>query len=138
MSETKTIKEAIKRKYPAIEYEDTLAVAMRTMTEHNASAIVVKQGDELIGIVTITDVIGCLAEDQAPDSTLVSSFMTECELISEAGAANPCVQLDVHQDAMSAVKVMHEAGVNHLIASGDEGEPVGIITSLELVRMLSS
>lgn len=138
MSENRTIKEAIRRKYPSIDLNDSLATAMSTMAGKNASALVVKSGEELIGIVTITDVIYCLANDQDPETTDIASFMTKCELISEAGTANPCAQLDEEQEAMSALKVMHEAGVNHLIVSGANGEPAGIVSSLDLVKLLAS
>ena len=31
---------------------------------------------------------------------------------------------------------MHQAGVNHLLVSGSDGEPVGVVSSLEIVRLL--
>lgn len=138
MSETLTIKMAVRRKYPSVGYEDSLETAMRTMAQQNATALVVMSGEHLIGIVTISDVVDCLANDKDPHETQISSFMTECELLGKDGAANPCAQLDEDFDAVSALKVMHEAGVNHLLVSGQEGEPVGIVSSLELVKLLAS
>ncbi len=138
MSDAKTIKMAVRRKYPSVLYEDNLNTAMQVMVGNNASALVVMSGEHLVGIVTIFDVVNCLASGEHPDETKISSFMTQCDLIGKEGAAHPCVQLDEDFDALSAIKVMHEAGVNHLLVSGEEGQPVGIVSSLELVKLLSS
>lgn len=138
MRNTKTIKEAVVREYPVISLDDNLAAAMQTMAHNNASALVVKSNDDFVGIVTITDVLFSLAHDSNLQETRISSFMTTCELISEKGTSNPCSQLDEEQDALSAIKVMHEAGVNHLVVSGSRGEPVGIVSSLEIIKLLAT
>lgn len=137
MGDTRRIKDAIVREYPAIDIKDSLATAIKCMAENNASALVVRGDDQLLGLVTITDVMFSLAGDADPVRTGISSFMTRCDLIAEKGTRNPCAQLDVEQDALSAIKVMHEAGVHHLVVSGDKGEPVGIVSSLEIVRLLA-
>jgi len=137
MGNTRRIRDAIVRDYPAINVEDSLSTAMHLMAEHNASALVVKKEDQLLGIVTITDVMFSLAANNDPAETTIGSFMTTCDLIAERGTRNPCAQLDVHQDALSAIKVMYEAGVHHLVVSGDKGEPVGIVSSLEIVKLLA-
>ena len=33
---------------------------------------------------------------------------------------------------------MNEAGVNHLLVSGSKGEPVGMVSSLEIIKLLAS
>lgn len=136
MKSTRTIKEAIARKYPDIEPQDSLGKAIKMMGANNTSALVVREGVHLRGIVTITDVMYCLAGEQNLQETRVSSFMTDCDLVSAEGARNPCVQLDEDQDVLSALKVMYEAGVNHLVVSGTDGEAVGVVSSLEIVRLL--
>jgi CBS domain-containing protein len=137
MENTKRIKDAIVRDYPDINLEANLTSAINRMARNNASALVVREDDQLLGIVTITDVMFSLSGSNNPDETRISSFMTTCELISEEGTRNPCVQLDSEQDALSAIKVMYEAGVNHLVVSGKAGEPVGIVSSLEIVKLLA-
>ncbi|MEJ2056324.1 MAG: CBS domain-containing protein [Desulfofustis sp.] len=136
MKSSRTIKEAIVREYPDIDREDTLGSAIKTMASNNSSALVVRDGEHLLGIVTITDVMHCLANEQDLQQTRISSFMTGCDLVSAEGARNPCVQLDEDQDVLSALKVMYEAGVNHLVVSGNDGEAVGVVSSLEIVRLL--
>ena len=135
MKSAKSIKEAIVRNYPAIGFDETLGAAIRAMTKNNASALVVKQDGDFIGIVTITDIMHSLAYEQDLHETQINSFMTQCDLISGKCSSNPCAQLDEEQDALSAIKVMHEAGVHHLVVSGSDGKPVGVVSSLEIIRL---
>lgn len=64
--------------------------------------------------------------------------MTKCEFISRKPTRNPCVQLDEDEEILSAIKVMYEAGINHLLVSGSKGEPVGMVSSLEMIKLLAS
>jgi predicted transcriptional regulator len=130
------IKQAIKRKYPAINHDQNVYDAMQLMVRSNSSALVVKLGDELIGIVTVADILQCLAEDVDPGARSISSFMTKCDLITDKETDNPCLQLDENLDIMAAVKVMYQAGVNHLLISGPNNEPVGIVSSMDLLKSI--
>lgn len=136
MKSTRTIKEAIIRRYPEISPDETLGSAIKEMAQNNASALVVRDGKILLGLVTITDVMHSLVHHQDLQDTKIGSFMTRCELISAEATKNACAQLDEDQDVLSALKVMHQAGVNHLLVSGTDGEPVGVVSSLEIVRLL--
>jgi CBS domain-containing protein len=138
MIERKTIKDAIKRKFPVIDIEDSLHTAINKMAKHNVSVLAVKIKEELIGIVTISDVIHSLANDADLEETTISSFMTKCEFDTRKATRNPCIQLDENEEALAAIKVMYEAGVNHLLVSGDKGEPIGIVSSLEIVKVFAS
>lgn len=136
MKSMRTIKEAIVRKYPDIDREDSLGSAIKMMAANNTSALVVRDGEHLLGIVTISDVMHSLVHEEDLLQTTISSFMTSCDLVSAEGARNPCAQLDEDQDVLSALKVMYEAGVNHLVVSGADGESVGVVSSLEIIRLL--
>ena len=138
MSERKTIRNAIKRKFPVININDTLETALKMMSQANVSVLAVKIKEELIGIVTISDVMYSLANEDDLQETTISSFMTKCEFNTGKATRNPCIQLDENEDALSAIKVMYEAGVNHLLVSGANGEAVGIASSLEIVKLLAS
>lgn len=136
MKSMRTIKEAIVREYPDIDIDDSLGSAIKLMAQNNASALVVRDGETFIGIVTITDVSQSLISHQDLQKTKIRSFMTKCDLISAQGTKNACAQLDEDQDVLSALKVMHQAGVNHLVVSGHEGKPAGIVSCLELIKLL--
>lgn len=138
MTATKIIKNAISRKYPAIEFDASLQAVMKSMAQNNASALVVKTGQDVIGVVTISDVMDCLADDLDPATTKVSDFMTSCDLVTDRETSNPCAQLDEGQGAIAAIKVMREAGSHHLLVAGDNNMPVGLVSSLELIKLIAT
>jgi predicted transcriptional regulator len=135
MAESLKVKQAIKRKFPVIDIDDNLDLAIQLMAETNVSVLAVKLGAELIGIVTVWDVLNGLAHDCDRKGTKISTFMTKCEFNTEKSSKNACIQLDEDEEVIAAIKVMYEAGVNHLLVTGEKGKPVGIVSSLELVKL---
>ena len=138
MAESLKVKQAIKRKFPVIDIDDSLEMAIQLMAETNVSVLAVKVGAELIGIVTVWDVLNGLAHNFDRQQTKISTFMTKCEFHTEKSSKNACIQLDEDEDVLSAIKVMYEAGVNHLLVTGEKGKPVGIVSSLELVKLAAT
>ena len=45
-------------------------------------------------------------------------------------------KLDEDENILSAIKVMNEGGVNHILVSGSEGNPVSLVSSLEIIEHL--
>ncbi len=132
------VKEAIKQKFPEIESDESLGAAIDLMAQANVSVLVVKIQGELIGMITISDVMQGLANDYDLEKTKISTFMTECRIDSRDTTSKSCIQLDEDQDVMSAIKVMYEGGINHLLVTGEKNNPLGIVSSLELVKLIAS
>ena len=63
MDTSRKIKGAIVREYPTIDLEENLQSAIELMAKHNVSALVVMSRGNLIGLVTISDILFCLAHD---------------------------------------------------------------------------
>ena len=138
MEKQRKVKQAIKRKFPVIDIDDSLGMAIKTMAQDDASVLVVKGNEDLIGIVTVSDVMHGLANGYDLEKTKISTFMTECSVDSKSSTRKSCVQLDEDQDVMSAIRVMYEGGINHLLVSGEKNEPIGIVSSLELVKLVAA
>ena len=138
MIESLKVKQAIKRKFPVINIDDSLNTAIRLMAEANVSVLAVKVGEELVGVLTVSDIMHGLANDRDLDKTRISTFMTKCEFHTDNSSKHSCIQLDEDQDVISAIKVMNEAGVNHLLVTGERHVPRGIVSSLELVKLVAS
>jgi len=132
------VKQAIKRKFPVIESSDSLGAAIRLMADANVSVLVVKAGEELIGILTVSDVMHGIANDFDLAQTRIETFMTECRVDGRNSTARSCIQLDEDQDILSAIKVMYEGGINHLLVTGVKNKPLGVVSSLELVKLMAS
>lgn len=138
MAETLKVKQAVKRKFPVIDMEDSLDIAMQLMAETNVSVLAVKVASELVGLVTVWDVLNGLAHDYDRQQTKISALMTKCEFHTDKSTKNACIQLDENEELFSAIKVMYEAGVNHLLVTGEKGKPVGIVSSLELIKLAAT
>jgi len=132
----RALKEVLRENYPAVNIDDTLEAALKKMAGENIQALPVKQGRDLVGIITISDILYSLSKKDNPQDIRVSEFMTSCELISDKTVKTPCVQLDEDEDFFGAIKLMNEAGVNYILVSGSQGEPVGLVSSLELIKHL--
>jgi predicted transcriptional regulator len=132
------VKDAIKRKFPVIDIDDSLGAAIRLMAEKSVSVLAVKVREELIGIVTVSDVMHGLANDDDLEKTKISDFMTACRFDTEESTERSCLQLDEEENSLAAIKLMLEAGVNHLLVTGAENIPLGIVSSLDLVKLVAA
>ncbi len=132
------VKQAIKRKFPVIDNDESLWDAIKLMTEADVSVLVVEAHKMLIGMITISDVMQGIANDYALEKTKISTFMTKCRIDNRDSTTRTCIQLDEDQDVISAIKVMYEGGINHLLVTGENNKPIGIVSNLELVKLIAS
>jgi predicted transcriptional regulator len=132
------VKQAIKRKFPVIESNESIQAAINLMAEADVSVLAVEAHKELIGMITVSDVMQGIANDYDLQKTKISIFMTECRIDNKISTAGTCIQLDEDQDVISAIKVMYEGGINHLLVTGEKNKPLGIVSSLELVKLIAS
>jgi CBS domain-containing protein len=132
------VKQAITRKFPTIESNESMESVINLMAEANVSVLAVKTDDELAGMVTVSDVMQSLANNYDLKETKVSTFMTECKIDRKNSKIQSCIQLDEDQDVISAIKVMYEGGINHLLVTGEKNKPLGIVSSLDLVKLIAS
>ena len=138
MEKSLTVKQAIKKKFPIIKQEENLNAAINLMAESDVSVLVVKAEGLLIGILTVSDVMHGLANDYDLEQTKISSFMTECNVDGKDANGKSCIQLDEDQDLMSAIKVMYSGGINHLLITGVNNEPLGVVSNLDLIKLIAS
>ena len=138
MDTNKKVKHAIKRKFPVIDIDDPLEKAIDLMARSNVSVLFVKADETFIGILTITDVMHGLASGHNMKEVRVSTFMTKCEFTTEHSAKHSCIQLDEEEGVLPALKLMLEAGVNHLLVTGAGNAPLGIVSSLELIKLIAA
>ena len=78
MDYKKPIKNALKEKYPTVAVTDNLDTAIRTMARDNVSALLIQQDENMVGIITISDILYSLAQEDDPHEIKVSTFMTSC------------------------------------------------------------
>lgn len=135
MSMNDTIRNAMRDDTPSVNLEDSLRTTIQKMSGANATALLVKSGDELVGIVTEMDVMHQVANDADLDEIKVSQLMTACELITSKPAKTPCVQLDEDESIKNALAIMYEAGIRNLLISGADGQAKGIVSARDLLKL---
>lgn len=128
------ISSAVKWDAPSVAMQDTLRVAITKIANSGASALVVKSGDTVVGLVTDMDLMGSVAKGDDLDGMAVSTFMSACEIISDKAIKTPCVQLDETQSVENAIGVMDLAGTHHLLVTG--GNEVGVVSAHDLLRLV--
>jgi 3-hydroxyisobutyrate dehydrogenase-like beta-hydroxyacid dehydrogenase/predicted transcriptional regulator len=128
-----TIQSAVQWGAQSVDMADSLRTAIARMAQAGTSALVVKSGGEVVGLVTDQDLMGSVARGDDLDTVTVAGFMTPCEIISGKEVKNPCVQLDETQSVGNAIGVMDVAGTHHLLVTGERG--VGVISAHDLLRL---
>lgn len=123
---------------PSVDMEANLRTVIRMMVDNQSSALTVMMGEEVMGVVTDMDILESFDRNDDLDETKVAEFMTTCELISNKEITSPCAQLDSAESVENALKVMNSAGVHHLLVSDGEQKKAGIVSILDLLKLVIS
>ncbi|MFC1513263.1 cyclic nucleotide-binding/CBS domain-containing protein [Thermodesulfobacteriota bacterium] len=123
---------------PSVDINDSLRDVIKKMVENRTSALTVTVDGTVAGVVTEMDVMMCTDEGLDLDETKASRLMTSCEIIGSSGAKSPCVQLDAEQSAEMALGVMNRAGVHHLMVTGENDKVTGMVSILDLLKLVIS
>lgn len=123
---------------PSVDMNDSIRVAIQKMVGSKTSALVVKSGDEVVGVVTDMDLMGCVDRSEDLDKSKASGCMTACELIKGGPVKSPCAQLDSAQSVGDALRVINIAGVHHLMVSGEDDKCVGVVSVIDLLKAVLS
>lgn len=138
MGMNETISSAVEKNGPTVSLDDSLRTAIATMAEASATGLVVKAGDQVVGIITTLDLMRSVVNKADLDGTKVSQFMTACELIGTKAIKSPCVQVDENESVAVALEVLDQAGVHNLLVSGGSGNAIGMISAQDLLKLAIS
>jgi predicted transcriptional regulator len=119
------IKDCMRTDIPSVTPDDTLALVREEMALRRADAVFVKDGEDIMGLITDTDIINTMASGKDPEKVLARDFMTACEL----AGVNPCIQLHEEDELEDGLKVMADNSVRHLLVWGEGNKPVGVLCS---------
>jgi signal-transduction protein with cAMP-binding, CBS, and nucleotidyltransferase domain len=101
----------------AVRPSDRIGRARDLMLTVKVHALPVMEGNDVVGIVTSSDLV-----ENWPDNDLVSTAMT----------SSPTV-IDAEATLEEGASLMLERRIHHLLVEAD-GEVIGILTSLDLLR----
>jgi predicted transcriptional regulator len=128
------IKSAVNWGTVSVDLDDSVRVAIEKMSVSRSAALAVKMGDEVVGVLTDTDLLMCVSRGEDVDTTKASRCMTPCEIITTKRSKSPCVQIDASQTVENALGVLNLAGVHHLLVSGED-DRVGLVSVVDLLKL---
>jgi CBS domain-containing protein len=98
--------------------------ASRLMIEAGVGAVLVQEGDRLVGILAERDIVArVVVKGRDPEKTLVSEIMTsDVKTVSEGASL------------LSALEVMHEGRFRHLPVVDGTGKVIGMLSVRDVLR----
>ncbi|MFM7122076.1 MAG: CBS domain-containing protein [Fluviibacter sp.] len=98
--------------------DTSVLVAVKAMKEKGVGSVLVTESNSLVGIFTERDLMNrVIAEDLAPQNTLLSQVMTE-----------KVIGLEADKPLSHALHLMHQHGFRHVPVL-EQGKPVGIVSA---------
>lgn len=121
------VKDLMSLKIVSIKTTDTLTDASKLMKGNRISCLPIMEGDEVLGIITTTDLVNIYTsadkEQHMDPWSPVSTFMS-----------SPVVTIDQDAGVKEASRLMKEKKFHHLIAIDKNKKIVGIISSLDIAK----
>ena len=130
------IKNAVSWGTPAVNMQTNLREVIELMVKHDTSALIVKDNDEVAGVVSDLDVLESITSQDDLEETKVSDLLSACELISDRSITSPCVQLDENESVANAIKLLSASGTHNLVVTGSDRDVFGTVSSRELLKLL--
>lgn len=116
------IKDFMRSPVISVEVQTTVEAAAKLMCEKKISSLLVKEGEEYVGILTKTDFIKKLiAEGRDPKSENVGSIMSK-----------PLLTMDHYLPRSDANEFMLRKKIKHLVVT-KHGKVAGILTLKDMV-----
>jgi signal-transduction protein with cAMP-binding, CBS, and nucleotidyltransferase domain len=114
--------EVMRKNVKSVKHTSPISEAAQLMKQEKVSALLVKQNNEFVGILTDTDIVRKgVAESKDLTSMTVGSIMT-----------TPFVTIESHQSPGEAQEMMSNEGVRHLVVR--EGKTnTGVVSIRDLL-----
>ncbi|MEM5836526.1 MAG: CBS domain-containing protein [Candidatus Aenigmatarchaeota archaeon] len=101
----------------------SLREAAKTMCEKHIGSLIVMEEEEIVGIITQTDILKAVAEEMDLDSTRVEDVMNK-----------KVYTIDYEKTVEDAVNLMMEKRIKRLPVT-KEGKLVGIVTASDIITV---
>ena len=112
------------REVPTIGAEDALVDAAHVMVAENARRLPVVDGDTLVGIVTVTDVVRAIARGEIDGSTVVGDLATRAVNATYVDTPLPVAEREIGL-----------ANVPYAVVLDDDAAITGILTEVDILEV---
>ena len=121
------VKEVMHPQTIAVDYNRSCSLAAKLMTQHQMSSVLVRKGEDIVGILTEADIIRrVVAEGLDPVKVIVDTVMSF-----------PIYTIEEEVSVEEARRVMSENQTRHLVVIRN-GKPVGIFSARNLIDISGS
>jgi CBS domain-containing protein len=120
------VSEAMSKKLVTLSPESTVLQAVKTMISKNVSSIIITDGDEPKGLITMKDILArVIAKKKNPETIKLKDAMS-----------TPLISINHNIDLVEGTRLAVKNRIRRLAVVNDDGKLVGIITSDDVARDL--
>ena len=129
---TRTVEDIMDIEPAVVGYNEMLSSVFDKMIEKSQTAAVVKEGDNIMGLITASDLARFIIQGQDLSEANIRDFMTFCSLTGPT----PCIQIRLDDTAYNALNLMVIWGVNMVVVYDKNGKFAGTIDILQALKGL--
>ncbi len=138
MSLKDTIKSLVRLDSLTVTLEDPIRHVIQCLREKDVSSVLVCTGEEVVGIISDTDLVDTVASGEDIDAVLVRDVMTPCEIAAGDGTTNPCAQIDEDESVLNTLKVFSASGTHCLVVSTGGKRAPGLVALRDVLGLAIS
>lgn len=127
MDEDLTVRDIMSREFVGVSESDTIAEVASIMDAEKVSGVIVMRGSSPVGLTTDRLLLFALTTDEFGPQTAIREVM---------GRPEPAVAPNLSID--EAIAILSTGDVDHIIVSNDEDEPIGLVTTDDIVLTAAS
>ncbi|KZN23626.1 signal transduction protein [Haladaptatus sp. R4] len=120
------VRDVMTREYVGVSESDSVLGAVRLMHDEGVGSVVVLRGHEPVGIMTESDVIALVANEDDPMETTVSEAMSK-----------PVLSVQPDRSVADAAGMMAQQGIRRIIVTVDD-ELLGVLTERDVISASTS
>ena len=148
MKFTNTIKQHMKRDIVYTTEDERLADVIFKMSNAETDIAVVKFKDDIVGVITETDIYFALVKEVFPEGSRViedihvldimrgpraKEVMTSCDSLGW----HPCIDTFEDDTIENAIRIMQKSGLHHLLVLNKKNKLVGTLSSHDIIKSFS-
>lgn len=121
----KTVGEIATKDIIFLKAENTIEEAAKTLADNNIDGAPVLDGDNVVGMFTVSDIVKALATKQ--EDLKINDLMSK-----------DLVFVDEDTKIANAIELMFEKGIGRLMVSNKNGTFIGIVTRTDLIESITN
>ena len=124
------VSECAQYDFVSMPYSSTMLEVAKAIISGNKQAAVISENDDVMGIISDTDIGRLAAMGLSLEEAHVEDYLTACMLTG----SQPCIQIKENDLLIDALKVMENYSVGMILVINENNELVGTLTSFDALK----